>query len=352
MTGMAALPFRIGVVGCGTIAYWTHLRELTHLRGVRLVAAADPEPAARGRASKLARIPVYASAEELLRRTDVDAVVICAPTGLHAPLAIAAAEAGKHFYLEKPVATHDDEARRVVEAAKKAGVVAAMGFNRRFHPALARARQLLAGGTIGRVLSVQTVFCEPAAPEASEGWRRTRASGGGVLLDLASHHIDLVRWMLGDEVTVVEARIESRRSEQDCAWLRLSLRGGAEVAGFFSFCAGRTDTLEFTGGHGVLRVDRFRTVPEVRLSRRLGYGVRSALIVPDAAALAWGLRRIIRPSWESSYRRALGAFADKVRGRLGPLATLEDGRRALQIVLAAEESAATGASVLLSDGPD
>jgi predicted dehydrogenase len=121
---------RIGVLGCGVIAYWAHLRALRRMPGATLAAAADPDPAARASARRLTGVELYERAEDLLRRSDIDAVVICAPTQLHADLAVAAADAGKHFYLEKPIATDAAGAQRVVDAAAAAGVIGAIGFNR------------------------------------------------------------------------------------------------------------------------------------------------------------------------------------------------------------------------------
>jgi len=100
-----ARPVRFGVVGCGVIAYWTHLRELRRMKGATLVAAADPDPEARRRAHRLSGVPVHERAEDLVARPDVDAVLVGAPPALHADLAVAVASAGKHLYLEKPIAT-------------------------------------------------------------------------------------------------------------------------------------------------------------------------------------------------------------------------------------------------------
>ena len=179
----------LGLLGCGSIAYWIHLRALRSIPGATLVAAADPDPAARERAKQLARVPVYEEPAELLGRNDIAAVVICAPTHLHAQLAIAAASAGKHFYLEKPIATTAAEARDVIEAAAQAGVTGAMGFNRRLHPLYEQARDLLAAGRIGRVHAVQTTCCEPMPLETMARWRRPQGDrrGGAARAGLPSH---------------------------------------------------------------------------------------------------------------------------------------------------------------------
>ena len=108
---------KLGLIGCGNVACWLHLRALGRL-GVTLVAAADPDPSARERARRLTGVPVYERAEEVFGHDDVQAVVITAPAHLHAPLALATIGLGKHFYLEKPLATSVADGRQVVDAAK------------------------------------------------------------------------------------------------------------------------------------------------------------------------------------------------------------------------------------------
>lgn len=330
---------RLGLLGCGNIAYWMHLRALRSLPGATLAAAADPDPAARDRAKRLIRVPVYERPDELLGRNDIDAVVICTPTHLHAQLAIAAAAAGKHFYLEKPIATSAADAGRVMEAAAQAGVIGVMGFNRRLHPLYEQARDLIAGGRIGRVRAVQMACCEPMPLETMPLWRRRRVTGGGVLLELASHHIDQLRWLLDDEVGAIAAWLRSDLSEQDTARVEVAMRRGVEVQGFFSFRAGLCDYMELIGERGILRIDRHSPALSLRLGRRLGYGNRSAFVAPTPAIAAWRLQRLFRPSSDPSFRRSVRAFVELVRGRSSRTASLTDGLRSLEGVLAAEHSA-------------
>ena len=336
---------RFGVIGCGTIAYWTHLRELKRLSVARLIAAADPDRAARARVARVANVRLHATSEELLASPDIDAVVISAPNATHSTLAVAAARAGKHFYLEKPIAITEAEAGRVIEVASETGVVGAMGFNRRCHPIFEQVRVLISQGRIGRVRAVQTMFTEPTPVDAMPDWKRNRASGGGVLLDLGSHHFDSLRWVLQDEIDEVQAYLSSEVSDQDSASMRLVMRSGVEVSSFFSFRAGRADKFEFIGERGVLRIDRYRSTASLRVARRFGYGIRQSLVLPTAAAMRWRFARFLRPSWESSYRRALLQFVEMCRGGKSQLADLQDGLRSLEIVLAAEKSAQTGKSV-------
>ena len=96
-------PLRVGVIGCGTIAYWAR-RVLAKMPGVELIAGADPDPRARESAARLVKKPMFERAEDIFARADMNAVVIAAPTHLHHALAIEACAARKHFFLEKPLA--------------------------------------------------------------------------------------------------------------------------------------------------------------------------------------------------------------------------------------------------------
>jgi predicted dehydrogenase len=320
------------------------------ISGIQLVAAADPDAVARARTRHVASLATHERAEDLLARHDIDAVVISVPTHRHAEVALAAAAAGKHFYLEKPIATTVDDARRVSAAVAQTGVISAVGFNRRLHPVFQQARAVLLGGQLGRVRSVQTAFCERTSPDSMPAWKRSRATGGGVLLDLASHHVDLLRWFLGDEVAEISATVTSEESEHDSAYVQLVMQNGVHVQSIFTFRAGLADSLEFFCERGTLRVDRHRATFTMRVGRRFGYGVRRAWMMPSQPVASWWLRRLIHPSEDPSYHRALHAFVQKVRGHISPVATLADGVRSLDAILAAEESARIGATVRVTNG--
>jgi predicted dehydrogenase len=158
--------------------------------------------------------------------------VICLPPHLHAPSAIAAFEAGLHVYLEKPLAPTAEEGARVVEAWRRARTVGMMGFNFRFHPQAERIRQRIRSGDVGSPLGVRTVFS--IVPHELPEWKRTRRTGGGVLLDLASHHVDLVQHLLDDPVVSVYATTRSLRGEGDHAAVQLMLASGAMAQIFVS----------------------------------------------------------------------------------------------------------------------
>ena len=335
---------KVGVIGCGAVSHYCHIPALTALKGVTIAAVADPSEESRSRAMRATRAPGYKSAEFLLAGTDVDAVIIATPPVTHAAIGIMAARAGKAIYIEKPVATTIDDAVALATEANAAGIRAAVGFNRRSHPLFMRLRNLIAEGAIGKVRAIQTTFCESAPVDGLPPWKRTRAQGGGVLLDLASHHIDLVRWITDAEIVSIRTSLTSAVSEQDSASVEMTLDNDAVTQSFYSFRSGYSERVTVFGDQGQLEVDRHAGSLVLRRARRFGYGARRAMLVPDPRNVPWKLRRIVRPALDPSYSAALGSF---IRND-SSLASLEDGESSLRVVIAAEESAMQGRSVVLS----
>ena len=137
---------------------------------------------------------------DVLADPDVDVVSICAPTGLHREIGVAAAEAGKPFWIEKPVGRDAQEAADVAAAAAKADVVTSIGYNYRHTPAVERVRELVVNGDLGRITNVRAVFFNGYAsePKGALSWRFIRdLAGAGALGDLLSHVVDLVQYLLG-----------------------------------------------------------------------------------------------------------------------------------------------------------
>ena len=327
------------MIGCGTIAYWQHLRNLKRLGGVRIAAVADPDPLALARAAKLIEVPCHAGAETLLARDDVDAVVIASPAGLHSTHVEAACASGRHVYVEKPLAHDAGSLARVEACAGKASTVFAVGYNYRFHPALRRLRDELVAGSIGTVRAIFSHFTETADPDTWPGWRRERAQGGGVLLDLASHHFDLWRWLLADELGGLDAEMRAPDSSQNSACVRGTSRGGVDLAGYFAHGGGRSHALTVLGAAGTLQVDVHAGRLWIERPRRRGYGTCTRAVKAGARDLTWRVRKRMQPSFDPSHALALGAFIDAIAGsaqRDGDLAGLEDGAAALRAVLGIE----------------
>jgi len=335
-------PLRCGVIGCGSITYWTHLRTLAGLRNVRITGLSDPDPDALTRASRLADASVFSDPGALLASEDIDAVLIASPTALHAEQLLAACAAGKHVYLEKPLA-HDAVALATIRAGiEDISLEVAIGYNYRFHPACQRLRQLLISGSIGDVRAICSDFCEPSEVLEMADWKRNRRQGGGVLLDLATHHIDLYRWLLRQELAQISTDTRSLHSEQDSACVRATTGHGVELCGYFAFTSSRSHQLTVHGSHGVLHLDMHAgVISEVR-NRSRGYGVCRRTLSGGLADLGWRSRKLIRPSYNPSHRLALTAFVDGIANparRNLDLATVEDGAAALEAVLEAEAGA-------------
>ncbi|MEV4445669.1 Gfo/Idh/MocA family protein [Streptomyces mirabilis] len=199
----------VAVVGfgwMGRVHTQAYARVPHHFPGLslrpELVAVADEVP---GRAEEAAAQYGFAAAHRDWREVAADprvqAVSIAAPNFLHREIGLAMAEAGKHIWIEKPVGLTAGDARAVSDAVTKAGVQGTVGFNYRNAPAVAAARELIASGEIGTVTHVRIrLFSDYAAhPEGALTWRYERERGGsGVLGDLASHGVDLARFLLGE----------------------------------------------------------------------------------------------------------------------------------------------------------
>ena len=183
----------------------------------RLVHAADTAP---DRAAYARDILGYARAgtdyREVLADPEVDVVSICAPNMLHREIGVAAAEAGKPFWIEKPVGRDAVETAEVATAARAAGVATSIGYNYRHAPAIEHLRELIADGALGRVTNVRSVFLNGYAsePKGALSWRfQKEYSGSGAMGDLLSHVADLVQYVVGpiDEVTALSTIIHAAR---------------------------------------------------------------------------------------------------------------------------------------------
>ena len=167
----------------------------------RLVIAADTEPSRCDYAKDVLGFEeATLDYHEVLNHPDVDVVSICAPNFLHAEIGIAAAKAGKAFWIEKPVGRGVEETTAVQTAAAEAGVISSIGFNYRHVPAVEKAKALIAEGRIGRVTNIRgTFFADYSAePNGALSWRFTRKlAGSGVLGDLMGHLVDLVQYVVG-----------------------------------------------------------------------------------------------------------------------------------------------------------
>ncbi|HEY8718137.1 Gfo/Idh/MocA family oxidoreductase [Pengzhenrongella sp.] len=185
----------------------------------RLVIAADTvEASAREAADVLGYESWTLDYHEVLNHPEVDVVSICAPNFLHKEMALAAAKAGKPFWIEKPMGRGAAESGEIARAAHDAGIVTGVGFNYRHAPAVARARELIRAGELGRITNVRCWLLADYSsdPAGALTWRFERErAGSGVLGDLVSHGFDLAQFLVGaiNEVTALSTTIITERAE-------------------------------------------------------------------------------------------------------------------------------------------
>ena len=335
-------PIRVGLVGCGGVGGAVHLRLLRRMPEVTLVAVADMDPNGRVVAER-AGVSVTADANSLLSRPEIDAIVIAVPPLAHAALATAALESGRHVYLEKPLAASLADGQAILDAWQRPGRparVGMIGFNYRFNPLVRKARLLLEQGAIGRPASARTVFSMVRQP--APAWRYSAEQGGGPLLELASHHVDLVAYLFQQRVVEVVADRQMADSDATVS-LRLALEDGAEVRSTFSVDGVNDDRIEVAGERGTLTVDRYHGW-HVHLTgpRSSRWGDRMRNTIGALAGSPHLLRKLRSPYHEPSYWFALQHFLDAVRGSHSASPDFADGYRALEVVVAASESLTSG----------
>lgn len=342
------MTVRVGVLGCGGIARSAHVPSLMRIAGARVVAIADPDAArlAAVRALATDARPV-ADYHDVLAMPDVDAVIVALPPALHADAALAALTHGKHVYVEKPLAATVADGARVVTAAEGSALTAMMGFNYRYNPIVQDARARIAGGAIGALIGVRTVFATSVRTLAP--WKHRRELGGGVLLDLAVHHIDLIHFLLDAHVVDVSADIRSVRTEHDTAFLHLRLTGDCSATSMFSLSGVEEDRIEVYGTNGKVTIDRYASLrAEVSAPAARGaFGHAASRLIGELRELPYALRKQRAPMHDPSFPAAMQAFVQAVHQRTPASPSLRDGLRTLEVIDAAESSARSGRVVAL-----
>jgi UDP-N-acetylglucosamine 3-dehydrogenase len=207
----------VGVVGCGAIGTRRHIPELTARKDAKIVAFCDiVESRAKASAEKYGSGKTYAAFDAFLKHPGMQAVVLAVPNALHAPMTIAALKAGMHVLVEKPMATTREEGREMIRTAREVGKFLMVGQNQRLDRAHQKAREILASGRLGKVLSFRTAFQHRGADkwcidESPDTWfHQKKLAVMGVCGDLGIHKADLMRYLLNEEFVEVSAQIGTR----------------------------------------------------------------------------------------------------------------------------------------------
>jgi predicted dehydrogenase len=308
---MSEQSLRIGVVGWGWMGQ-AHARAYARLRQhypdtpLRPAFIAVADTAHDARLTTAIEVfgfeEAYSDWRDLIARDDLDAVSVTGPHFIHRDVAVAAAESGKHVWVEKPAGRNAAETRAICDAVRASGVQSAVGFNYRNAPAVELARQLISEDQLGRITHVLIRFLADYAahPEGALTWRfQTEWSGSGVLGDLASHGVDLGRYLVGeitdvvcDEATFIPHRPQTSMAASPDTRGTEGSRGAVENEDYIAAL------LRFEGGaSGMLESSR------ASVGEQCAYTIE---VHGDRGALSWDFRRMgeLRLCLDQDYQNA------------------------------------------------
>jgi myo-inositol 2-dehydrogenase/D-chiro-inositol 1-dehydrogenase len=309
------------------------------LPGARLVAVVDAAPGAAERlAGTLGGGRAYTDAAQLWDDPSVEAVVVATPARTHADLVVGAARAGRSVFCEKPMAVTPADADRAIDAARAAGIVLQVGFNRRFAADWIAARQVIASGRLGTPRLLRSVTRDPG------GFDPSRVPPDTIFLETLIHDFDTLRFLNpGAEAVEVVATADALVEPE---WRARGLLDTAVVVVRFDNGAIATAEACFEAAYG------YDVRGEVLGSRgmvEMGDGRRTGMTFSDAAGRSVETVRGDQELFADAYTAELGAFVDAVRTGTPAPVTGEDARAALEIALAAAESVRSGRPVRIDE---
>ena len=342
------------IVGCGMIARF-HARALQDVPGTRLAALVSRNQANAQKVmdSVSASCDVYPDVQPVLARKDVDVVIVTTPSGAHMEPAVAAAQAGKHVVVEKPLEVTLERCDRIIDACDKNRVKLCTIFPSRFGDANQALKSAVQAGRFGRLTLGETTckWWRPQSYYDEGGWKGTKAlDGGGALMNQAIHNVDLLSWMMGpvSHIMGVTATLAHERIEvEDTAVACLRFKNGAlgVIQATTSVYPGLPKTIAIHGdkGSAVIEQDdlvRWELTPETdedkhireRFAQKTGASGGSS----NPAAIS-----------HVGHARQLADFVQAIETGRPPLVDGREGRRAVEIVLAIYRSAASGRVVEL-----
>lgn len=338
---------KVAVIGCGSISQYRHLPEYHQNKSVQIVALCDVVASRAEAMQELYGGTVYTDYQELLKNETVDLVSVCLPNALHAPVSIAALDSGAHVLCEKPMATTKDEAEAMIEASEKSGKTLMIAHNQRFVRSHQKAKELIAEGAIGKVYSFRTTF----GHGGPEGWSVDGANSWffrkedaviGAMGDLGVHKADLIRYILGEEFTDVSAMVETNAKDgitvDDNAVCLLKSASGAigTLTASWAYKANENNATVIYGEKG-----------ELRLEDDPNYSLIATYT--DGSKVNYELGKIqSNAEGEQTSTGVIDHFVEAVSTHTTPLIDGEEGKKSLEIILAAMESSQTGKNVKLS----
>jgi UDP-N-acetylglucosamine 3-dehydrogenase len=328
---------KIAVIGCGSIARHRHLPEYAANSNVEIAAVCDIVEARANEFADKYHAKAYTSFEELLANEEIDAVSVCTPNYLHAPITIAALNAGKHVLCEKPMATKKEEALSMISTAKKNNKKLMIGHNQRFVSSHVKARKFIESGEVGKIYSFRTAFGHPGP----ESWSADRKDSWffkkeeafiGAMGDLGVHKTDLIRYLLGEEIVEVGAFVETSAKTNsdvdDNAVCILKTESGivGTLAASWSYVSKEDNSTIIYGENAILRLEEdpnFSLIVQYINGETVKYELGNIQSNEEGGQ-------------KSSY--VIENFINSILLNTEPPITGEEGMKSLNVILAALES--------------
>jgi predicted dehydrogenase len=347
---------KVGIIGAGNIARLAHLPGYARLPGVEIAAITDILPAKAKAMAEQYKIPkVFTDYHEMLA-LKLDAISICVPNAVHAEATIAALESGKHVLCEKPMAMNTAEAQKMADTAKRVGKTLMMGFNNRFRSDAQALKARIEKGEFGDIYFARGgVIRRRGIPGWGSWFTRKGVAGGGALIDIGVHALDLTMWLMGkpEPVAVTGATYAKfGKTPQDGTgtW------GVQEPDGFYDvddlacamirFANGATLMLEASWASHIERSEMFVHILGTQAGGRLIDSPPATKIFTEIDGVRQDI--LLDPPKEvggDSHFVEIVDFVDCIENGRQPSSSAADGVRVMKVLDAIYKSAATGASV-------
>ena len=341
---MTGKIFRIAFSGCGRISK-NHFDAIEKIDGLELVAVCDADPVRAAAAGAERNVPHFTSYEKMLAETKADVVAIATPSGLHPAQGIAAARAGKHVVMEKPMAISLTGADQLVQACDKAGVHLFVVKQNRLNPPVQLLKRAVDRGRFGRIyLASCTVhWARPQEYYDQAPWRGTWEFDGGAFMNQASHYVDLIQWLMGpvESVMAKTATLARKIETEDSGVAILKFRSGAlgtiEVT-MLAYPRNLEGSITLLGEKGSAKIGG-TAVNKIEHWEFAEYDDDDKLVelADTTPPNVYGLGH------EGYYRNVLSVL----RGEAKPDTDGRAGRKSLELILGIYESAKTGREVPL-----
>jgi predicted dehydrogenase len=330
----------IGIVGAG-LQGRRRAQALMQSKDDRLVAVADINQDAAKALAIGSDAKVYSNWEEIAKRDDINAVIICTPPNLHALVGITAMKNGKHVLCEKPLAMNPAEAEKMVTAARENHVKLKCGFNHRLHPGIKQAKAWVNQGLIGELMSIRCQYGIGGRPGYDKEWRAdVKIAGGGQLMDQGMHLLDLCRWFLGDfkEAFGYLATSYWDMPLEDNAFALLRTQKGQVASMHASWTQWKNQFIfEITGKDGYAIVDGLGG----------SYGTEKAILGKRAFLEPFREEIIEFRGEDRSWQEEWQEFVSAINENREPLSNGYDGLQANRLADAIYQSTRSGAAVKL-----